>query len=56
VLANPITQTEFNRKGIEYVAKRMDWYCSLPADLPDESTSQSNQNLATRREWESQII
>ena len=49
-------QTEANRRGIEYVAKRMDWYWSLPADLPGESTGRTNQNLATRREWERQIV
>ena len=56
MLANPIKQTKTNLEGIEYVARRVNWYWNLYASLPDESTSNSNQNLATRQELENQII
>ncbi|KAK4220598.1 NACHT domain-containing protein [Podospora fimiseda] len=56
VLANPINQTEANRKGIDYVIKRMDWYWSLSnsvfRDLPDHDTDLSG----IRRQLEDRLV
>ncbi|GAB1311528.1 hypothetical protein MFIFM68171_01738 [Madurella fahalii] len=55
-LANPIAATEANRKGINYVVKRMDWYWSLSGtllkDLPDHASELSG----IRHELENQIV
>ncbi|KAK4245662.1 NACHT domain-containing protein [Corynascus novoguineensis] len=41
MLANPISATEANSKGIDYVVQRMEWYWSLSSsllrDLPDHA-------------------
>ncbi|KAK4220533.1 NACHT domain-containing protein [Podospora fimiseda] len=56
VLANPINQTEANRKGIDYVINRMDWYWSLSnnifKDLPGHATDLSGM----RRELEDRLV
>jgi hypothetical protein len=56
MFANPITATEANRKGIDYVVKRMDWYWSLSSSLLKELPDHVGELSGARRELESQIV
>jgi hypothetical protein len=56
MLANPITATEANRKGIDYVVKRMDWYWSLSSTLLKDVPDHVGELSGVRRELENQIV
>ncbi|KAK4458987.1 hypothetical protein QBC42DRAFT_232749 [Cladorrhinum samala] len=56
ILANPIKQPEANRKGIDYILHRMDWYWSLSNSLfndPDDPVADLSE---VRRELETRIV
>ncbi|KAK3949442.1 hypothetical protein QBC32DRAFT_266734 [Pseudoneurospora amorphoporcata] len=56
MLANPIKATEANRKGIDYVVKRMDWYWNLSTSLLRDPTNNISEFDGMRGELENQII
>ncbi|KAK3995703.1 hypothetical protein QBC44DRAFT_319239 [Cladorrhinum sp. PSN332] len=56
VLANPITQTEANRKGIDYVTKRMDWYWSLSSSLLKDLPENDPELSGVRHELENRVV
>ncbi|KAK3946807.1 hypothetical protein QBC32DRAFT_387713 [Pseudoneurospora amorphoporcata] len=60
MLANPIKATEANRKGIDYVVKRMNWYWSLSNSLLKDPTNNPTNNISElsrmRGELENQIV
>ncbi|KAK4248937.1 hypothetical protein C7999DRAFT_30627 [Corynascus novoguineensis] len=56
MLANPISATEANRKGIDYVVKRMDWYWSLSGSLLKDLPNHAGEFSGIRRELENQIV
>jgi hypothetical protein len=56
VLANPVAATEANRKGIDYVVKRMDWYWSLSSNLFKDPSDYADDLLGVRCELENQIV
>jgi hypothetical protein len=56
LLANPITATEANCKGINYVINRMDWYWSLSSSLLEDPADHGGELSGARRELENQIV
>jgi hypothetical protein len=56
LLANPVKATEANRKGIDYVVKRLDWYWSLSSNLLKDIPNHADELLKVRRELENQIV
>ncbi|KAK1776004.1 NACHT domain-containing protein, partial [Copromyces sp. CBS 386.78] len=56
MLANPIKETEANRKGIDYVVKRMDWYWNLSTSLLRGPTNSISELDGMRGELENQIV
>ncbi|KAK4232875.1 NACHT domain-containing protein [Achaetomium macrosporum] len=56
MLANPITATEANRNGIDYVVKRMNWYWSLSSSLFKHSDGHGSELSGVRRELENQFV
>ncbi|KAL2140827.1 hypothetical protein VTI28DRAFT_3191 [Corynascus sepedonium] len=56
MFANPISATEANRKGIDYVVKRMDWYWSLSGSLLKDLPDHAGEFSGVRREMENQIV
>ncbi|KAA8635993.1 hypothetical protein SMACR_09911 [Sordaria macrospora] len=56
MLANPIKATEVNRKGIDYVIKRMDWYWNLSTSLLRDPTNNISELDGMRGELENQIV
>jgi hypothetical protein len=57
MLQNPISATEANRNGIEYVIKRMDWYWNLSSVIFKEDPNDHNSGLASvRLRLETQVI
>jgi hypothetical protein len=56
LFANPVKETEANRKGIDYVAKRMDWYWSLSGNLLKDLPDHADELSGVRRELENQIV
>ncbi|RYP65653.1 hypothetical protein DL771_008205 [Monosporascus sp. 5C6A] len=56
MFANPIAETEANRKGIEYVIKRMEWYWNLSGPLLRQYTVGDNNLSGVRHELEARII
>ncbi|KAK3955856.1 hypothetical protein QBC32DRAFT_321280, partial [Pseudoneurospora amorphoporcata] len=56
MLANPIKATEANRKGINYVVKRMDWYWNLSTSLLRDPINNINELSGMRGELENQIV
>ena len=56
MFANPIGATEANRKGIDYIVKRMDWYWSLSSNLLKDLPDHADELLAVRRELENEIV
>ncbi|KAK4150587.1 NACHT domain-containing protein [Chaetomidium leptoderma] len=56
VLANPITATEANRKGVDYVVKRMDWYWSLSSNLLKNPPDHADELSGVRSELENRIV
>ncbi|KAK3946552.1 NACHT domain-containing protein [Pseudoneurospora amorphoporcata] len=53
---NPIKATEANRKGIDYVIKRMDWYWNLSTSLLRDPTNIISELDGMRGELENQIV
>ena len=56
MLANPVKETEANRKGIDYVVKRMDWYWSLSSNLLKDLPDRADELFGARSELENQVI
>ncbi|WPJ59449.1 hypothetical protein SMAC4_13160 [Sordaria macrospora] len=56
MLANPIKATKANRKGIDYVVKRMDWYWNLSTSLLRDPTNNTSELDGMRGELENQIV
>ncbi|KAJ4357089.1 Vegetative incompatibility protein HET-E-1, partial [Neurospora sp. IMI 360204] len=56
MLANPIKATEANRKGIDYVVNRMDWYWNLSTSLLRDPTNNISELDGMRGELENQIV
>lgn len=56
MIANPIKETETNRAGIEYVARKMDWYWSLSSHLLKERDLESKDYAGLQSGLEGQII
>ncbi|KAK4250921.1 NACHT domain-containing protein [Corynascus novoguineensis] len=56
LLANPVKATEANRKGIDYVAKRMDWYWNLSGNLLKDPPDHADKLSGVRHELENQIV
>ena len=56
MLANPVKATEANRKGIDYVVKRMDWYWSLSGNLLKDLPDHADELLGVRRELENEVV
>ncbi|KAL2197078.1 hypothetical protein P885DRAFT_68962 [Corynascus similis CBS 632.67] len=48
--------TEANRKGIDYVVKRMDWYWSLSGSLLKDLPDHAGEFSGVRREMENRIV
>ncbi|KAK4196096.1 vegetative incompatibility protein HET-E-1 [Triangularia verruculosa] len=55
-LALEVPATEANRKGIDYVVKRMDWYWSLSGNLLKDLPDHADDLSGARRELENQIV
>ncbi|KAL7933498.1 WD40-repeat-containing domain protein [Trichoderma chlorosporum] len=55
MLQNPIAATEANRKGIEYVTKKMDWYWKLSSAVLKDNINDTS-IAEVRRELETQVI
>ena len=56
MLVNPITATEANRKGIDHIVKRMDWYWSLSSSLLKHSAGHDSELSGVRHELENQFV
>ncbi|KAK3946786.1 hypothetical protein QBC32DRAFT_329042 [Pseudoneurospora amorphoporcata] len=56
MFVNPITATEENRKGIDYVVKRMNWYWNLSNILLKDPTAHNGELSGVRGELEIQIV
>ncbi|KAH7633853.1 hypothetical protein B0T09DRAFT_302324 [Sordaria sp. MPI-SDFR-AT-0083] len=56
MFTNPVTATEANRKGIDYVVKRMNWYWNLSNILLKDPTAHIGELSGVRGELEIQII
>jgi len=56
LLANPVKATEANRKGINYVVKRMGWYWSLSGNLLKDLPDHADKLSGVRHELENQIV
>jgi hypothetical protein len=56
MLANPVKATEANRKGIDYVVKRMDLYWSLSGSLLKDLPDRADELSRVRHELENQIV
>ncbi|KAK1237731.1 hypothetical protein MKX07_003567 [Trichoderma sp. CBMAI-0711] len=55
MIQSPIFATEANRRGIEYVLKRMDWYWKLASAVLDDSADESCLS-GVRQELETRVI
>ena len=51
-----MTATETNRKGIDYVVKRLDWYWGLSGNLLKDLPDHAGELSGVRRELENQIV
>jgi hypothetical protein len=56
ILANPMSATDANRKGIVYVVTRMDWYWNLSSLLLKENTVDAGASTGLRVQLEQQVI
>ena len=52
----PVAETEANRKGIEYVVRKMDWYWSLSGPLLKPLPDHVDGLSGARRQLETQIV
>ncbi|KAH7627243.1 NACHT domain-containing protein [Sordaria sp. MPI-SDFR-AT-0083] len=53
---NPVTATEANRKGIDYVVKRMDWYWNLSTSILGDPTNNISELDGMKDKLENQIV
>ncbi|KAJ6028364.1 WD40 repeat-like protein [Penicillium herquei] len=56
ILTNPVTETEANRKGIEYVIKNMRWYWELSCRFLKENSQEDESYVGLRWELKEQIV
>ncbi|KAH7629780.1 hypothetical protein B0T09DRAFT_136405 [Sordaria sp. MPI-SDFR-AT-0083] len=56
IFINPIKATEANRKGIDYVVNRMNWYWNLSNSLLKDSTNNISELDGMRGELKIQIV
>ncbi|KAG5805227.1 hypothetical protein H9Q74_009701 [Fusarium xylarioides] len=56
MLTNPITSTETNRHGVDYVIGRIFWYWNLSDNLFKESVADHNELSGTKRELENHLV
>jgi hypothetical protein len=56
ILANPMTATDANRKGIVYVVTRMDWYWNLSSLLLKENTTDAGASAGLREQLGQRVI
>ncbi|PTB73106.1 WD40 repeat-like protein [Trichoderma longibrachiatum ATCC 18648] len=55
MIQSPIAATEANRRGIEYVIKRMDWYWKLASAILEDNANKSGISGGIRQELEAGV-
>ncbi|KAL2195258.1 NACHT domain-containing protein [Corynascus similis CBS 632.67] len=56
MIANPISATETNCRGIDYVVQKMDWYWSLSSPLLEDLPNHADKLSKVRGELEKEIV